>query len=475
MSLLDRVQKQQPGEPGVPDGAYVPQSGTAGQSPRAAAAPTARARTPFEQQAERIKNRLQAKLIEQIDEGDEEDHAQTTTRITDALNDTIAEMGLTMTKPERQRLLDSVLHDFLGLGPIESLVADSHVTEIMVNGPNQIFVEQKGKLTLSNVQFESEDQLRRVIDRIVSTIGRRIDESSPMVDARLKDGSRVNVIIPPLSLNGPILTIRKFSKDPYKITDLISFGSMTESMAQFLRACVRSRLNMLVSGGTGSGKTTTLNVLSSFIPEEERVVTVEDAAELQLNQEHVVTLESRPATVEGRGRIAIRDLVINALRMRPDRIVVGECRGGEALDMLQAMNTGHDGSLTTIHANSPRDSLNRLETLVLMAGAELPSRAIREQISSAIQVVVQQSRLRDGARKVTAISEVLGLHGDQVKTQDIFVFKQTGVSEDGKVQGYFTPTGIVPKYFDHLQSSGEGVPKDIFTPVPDPAGQGGNK
>jgi len=367
-----------------------------------------------------------------------------------------------------------VLNDFLGLGPIEALIADPSITEIMVNGPDQIFVEHKGKLTLSTTQFESEEQLRRVIDRIVSTIGRRIDESSPMVDARLKDGSRVNVIIPPLSLNGPILTIRKFSKDPYKISDLIKFGSLTEPMAQFVRSCVRSRLNMLVSGGTGSGKTTTLNVLSSFIPEEERVVTVEDAAELQLNQEHVVTLESRPATVEGRGRIAIRDLVVNALRMRPDRIVVGECRGGEALDMLQAMNTGHDGSLTTIHANSPRDSLNRLETLVLMAGAELPSRAIREQISSAINVIVQQSRLRDGSRKIIAVSEVLGLHGDQVKVQDIFVFKQTGVSEDGKVQGFFTATGIIPKYFDHLQSSGEGVAKDLFTPSPDPAGQGGN-
>jgi pilus assembly protein CpaF len=469
MSLLDRVQKQQPQEP-APEG-YVPQAGTT-PAPRATPAPTARPRSPFELQAERIKNRLQAKLIEGItDETAEEDQQETTVRITEALNATIEEMGLTMTKPERSRLLDSVLNDFLGLGPIEALVKDSHVTEIMVNGPNQIFIEQKGKITLSSIQFESEDQLRRVIDRIVSTIGRRIDESSPMVDARLKDGSRVNVIIPPLSLNGPILTIRKFSKDPYKIHDLINFGTLTDPMSQFLRACVRARLNMLVSGGTGSGKTTTLNVLSSFIPEEERVVTVEDAAELQLNQEHVVTLESRPATVEGRGRIAIRDLVVNALRMRPDRIVVGECRGGEALDMLQAMNTGHDGSLTTIHANSPRDSLNRLETLVLMAGAELPSRAIREQISSAINVIVQQSRLRDGARKVTAISEVLGLHGDQVKVQDIFVYKQTGVSEDGKVQGYFTPTGIIPKYFDHLQSSGEGVSRDLFTPVPDAAGK----
>jgi len=476
MSLLDRVQKQQGTDPSVPEGAYVPQGQTASR-PAATGrpmAPSARPRTPFEQSAERVKVRLQARLIEEIDQTEEQDKEQTAVRIVELLDSVVAELGLTMTKIEKQKLQDSVLHDFLGLGPIESLVNDPSITEIMVNGPNQVFIEQKGKLTLSSVQFESDGQLRRVIDRIVSTIGRRIDESSPMVDARLKDGSRVNVIIPPLALNGAILTIRKFSKTPYMIEDLIRFGTITQPMAGFIRACVRARLNMLVSGGTGSGKTTTLNVLSSFIPEEERIVTVEDAAELQLNQDHVVTLESRPANVEGRGRIAIRDLVVNALRMRPDRIVVGECRGGEALDMLQAMNTGHDGSLTTIHANSPRDSLNRLETLVLMAGAELPSRAIREQISSAINVIVQQSRLRDGARKIIAISEVLGLHGDQIKVQDIFVFKQTGVSEDGKVQGFFTATGIVPKYFDHLQSSGEGVSKDLFTPVPDPAGKGGS-
>src|SRR3989440_12878444 len=310
MSLLDRVQKQQGPDPSaVPDGSYVPQAGNtaARQGPVAA-----RARTPFELQAERVKNRLQARLIEQTaeDSGDE-DREQRAARITEALNAVVAEMGLSLTKPEKQRMLDSVLNDFLGLGPIEALIGDPTITEIMVNGPDQIFVEHKRKLPLSTVQFESEDQLRRVIDRIVSTIGRRIDEGSPLVDARPQDGTRVNVLIPPLSLNGPILTIPKFSKDPYKISDLIKFGSLTEPMAQFVRSCVRSRLNMLVSGGTGSGKTTTLNVLSSFIPEEERVVTVEDAAELQLNQEHVVTLESRPATVEGRGRIAIRDLVVN--------------------------------------------------------------------------------------------------------------------------------------------------------------------
>ncbi|HET9847860.1 MAG TPA: CpaF family protein, partial [Candidatus Dormibacteraeota bacterium] len=404
MSLLDRVQKQQGPDPSAaPEGSYVPQAGS-GSGGQRQSTTAARVRTPFEIQAERIKNRLQARLIEQIDDSEDEDREQRAARITEALNAVVAEMGLTLTKPERQRLQDSVLNDFLGLGPIEALISDPNCTEIMVNGPDQIFVEHKGKLTLSNVQFESEDQLRRVIDRIVSTIGRRIDESSPMVDARLKDGSRVNVIIPPLSLNGPILTIRKFSKDPYKITDLIKFGSLTEPMAQFVRACVRSRLNMLVSGGTGSGKTTTLNVLSSFIPEEERVVTVEDAAELQLNQEHVVTLESRPATVEGRGRIAIRDLVVNALRMRPDRIVVGECRGGEALDMLQAMNTGHDGSLTTIHANSPRDAISRLEVMVTLANANMHLTAIRQQIASAVQLLVQCSRFSDGTRRVSSIT-----------------------------------------------------------------------
>src|SRR5437763_5628915 len=444
MSLLDRVQKQQGPDPNAPpDGAYVPQ---AGQNPRQGLAAATRSRTPFELQAERIKNRLQARLIEEsADDSGDEDREQRAAKITDALTTVIAEMGLSLTKPEKQRLPDSVLNDFLGLGPIEALISDPTITEIMVNGPDQIFVEHKGKLTLSSVQFESEDQLRRVIDRIVSTIGRRIDEGSPMVDARLKDGSRVNVIIPPLALHGPILTIRKFSKDPYKITDLIKFGTITDPMAQFVRACRRSRLNMLVSGGTGSGKTTTLNVLSSFIPEEERVVTVEDAAELQLNQEHVVTLESRPATVEGRGRIAIRDLVVNALRMRPDRIVVGECRGGEALDMLQAMNTGHDGSLTTIHANSPRDSLNRLETLVLLAGAELPSRAIREQIANSVHVIVQQSRFSDGSRRVTNIAEVVGLDDNgEVELRDIFVFVRLGTKPDGGVIGEYRATGYLP-------------------------------
>src|SRR6266571_4027098 len=445
MSLLDRVQKQQgPDSSAPPDGAYVPQ---AGQSPRQSLAAATRSRTPSELQAERIKNRLQARLIEQsADDSGDEDREQRAAKITDALTAVIAEMGLSLAKPEKQRLLDSVLNDFLGLGPIEALISDPTITEIMVNGPDQIFVEHKGKLTLSNVQFESEDQLRRVIDRIVSTIGRRIDEGSPMVDARLKDGSRVNVIIPPLALNGPILTIRKFSKDPYKITDLIKFGTITDPMAQFVRACVRSRLNMLVSGGTGSGKTTTLNVLSSFIPEEERVVTVEDAAELQLRQTHVVTLESRPPNLESEGEITIRDLLRNALHMRPDRIIVGECRAGEALDMIQAMTTGQEGSLSTGHANSPRDMLRRLETMVLMTGYEMPLRAIREQIASAVDLIVHTARLRDGTRKVTTITEVYGIEDDQILTQDIFRFDQTGVNEHGKIQGVLRPTEIRPTF-----------------------------
>ena len=348
-------------------------------------------------------------------------------KIGELVNEVLSEQGAPIPRNERQRLVESLINDVLGLGPLEQLLNDPEITEIMINGPRQIYIEQEGKLTMSPVTFETNGQLLQVIDRVVSSIGRRVDESSPMVDARLKDGSRVNVIIPPLALNGPTMTIRKFAAERFNIDDLIRFETMTREMAEFLRAAVRSRLNVLVSGGTGSGKTTTLNIISSFIPDDERIITIEDAAELQLHQEHVVTLESRPPNVEGRGKVAIRDLVVNSLRMRPDRIVVGECRGGEALDMLQAMNTGHDGSLTTIHANTPQDTMNRLETLVLMAGAELPSRAIREQIASAIDIVVQQSRLRDGTRKIVNITEVVGLENERIKLQDIFVFKQTGV------------------------------------------------
>ena len=386
-------------------------------------------------------------------------------RIAELVNEVVAEQSLTMTRQDKLKVVESVTADVLGLGPLESLLADADISEIMINGPRQIYVEQKGKLTLSPVTFESNEQLMQVIDRIVSSIGRRVDESSPMVDARLKDGSRVNVIIPPLALRGPTVTIRKFAKEALTIEDLVRYGSVTDDMVTFMRACVRARLNVIVSGGTGSGKTTTLNILSGFIPEDERIVTIEDAAELQLRQDHVVTLETRPANVEGRGRISIRDLVINSLRMRPDRIVIGECRGGEALDMLQAMNTGHDGSLTTIHANNPKESVARLETLVLMAGADLPARAIREQIGSAINIIVQQSRLRDGTRKIVSITEVLGAEGGDVRLQEIFTFKQTGVDEEGRVLGQLVPTGVLPHFLEHLISEGEGVAEGIFKPV----------
>jgi septum site-determining protein MinD len=362
----------------------------------------------------------------------------------------------------RRRIVKDVLDEALGLGPLEDLLADPSVTEIMVNRADQIYVERGGKLVKTNVTFLSNEQLRGVIERIVAPLGRRIDEKVPMVDARLRDGSRVNAIIPPLALKGPALTIRKFSKKLLGVDDLVRFGSLTDQMATFLAAAVRARLNIVISGGTGSGKTTLLNVLSSFIPEEERIVTIEDAAELQLPQEHVVTLESRPPNIEGEGAITIRDLVRNALRMRPDRIVVGECRGGEALDMLQAMNTGHDGSLTTVHANSPRDALSRLETLALMAGLELPSRAIRDQIASAVNLIVQQSRLQDGSRRITFITEVTGQEGNVFTTADVFVFRQTGMAPDGRVYGQFVPTGYIPAFVDTLARRGIKVPREIF-------------
>ncbi|MDQ3927988.1 MAG: CpaF family protein, partial [Chloroflexota bacterium] len=356
---------------------------------------------------------------------------------------------------------EAVAAEILGFGPIEPLLKDNSIGEIMVNGPKLVYIERHGRLEKTNIQFQNDEHVMRVIDRIVAPLGRRIDESSPYVDARLPDGSRVNAIIPPLALNGPVITIRKFSKDPFMADDLIRFGTLTPEMVTFLKACVEARLNIVVSGGTGSGKTTTLNVLSGWIPTDERIVTVENAAELQLRQEHVITLESRPANIEGRGEVTIRDLVINCLRMRPDRIVVGEVRGGEALDMLQAMNTGHDGSLTTLHANTPRDALTRLETMVLMAGMELPVKAIREQISSAVELVVQQSRLKDGSRKVTSITEIQGMEGDVVVIQDIFVFEQTGV-EGGKIVGRMKPTGIRPKFIEKFEQHNIYLPPNIF-------------
>ena len=413
-----------------------------------------------------LRAKVHQRLIEELADNAENVPAEAVRqRIAELVNEVVAEQSITMTRQERQRVVEVVVHDVLGLGPLEDLLANPEVTEIMINGHQQIYIEQHGKLTSSPVTFESNEHLMQVIDRIVSSIGRRVDESSPMVDARLKDGSRVNVIIPPLALRGPTVTIRKFAKEALTVDDLVGFGSITPDMVQFIRSCVRARLNVVVSGGTGSGKTTTLNILSSFIPSDERIVTIEDAAELQLRQDHVVTLETRPANVEGRGRISIRDLVINSLRMRPDRIVVGECRGGEALDMLQAMNTGHDGSLTTLHANNPRDAVSRLETLVLMAGAELPSRAIREQIGSAVDVIVHQSRMRDGTRKIVSITEVLGAENNEVRLQEIFAFKQTGYDEEGGVSGTHMATGVVPAFMEHLTSSGEAIPEELFAPV----------
>lgn len=392
----------------------------------------------------------------------EQDPQQVENLIENYCQRVIDENPFAVPRGERAKIVSDIRDEMLGLGPIEPLLKDETITEIMINGPQKVFVERMGKLKLTKVKFHDTAHLMNIIERILTPLGRRIDESSPLVDARLADGSRVNIIIPPLSLVGPSVTIRKFSKTPLSVENLISFGTMSEDMAVFLRACVKARLNVLVSGGTGSGKTTTLNVLSSFIPDDERIVTIEDAAELRLQQQHIVTLEARPANVEGKGQITIRDLVRNALRMRPDRIIVGEVRSGEALDMLQAMNTGHDGSLTTAHANSPRDVLSRLETMVLMAGMELPVRAIREQISSAIDLIIQQSRIRDGSRKVTYITEVQHMKGNTIILQDLFRYVQTEIDENGKAVGHFQATGMQPGFMDKFQINGIDLPNSLF-------------
>ncbi|MEM9953813.1 MAG: CpaF family protein [Chloroflexota bacterium] len=406
----------------------------------------------------RIQNRLLSELDPNMDisKKDEVRH-----QIQDLFNAILAEENMLLSKSERERLFESIVADILGLGPLESLLGDDAITEIMVNGPKNIFIEQKGKVTLSGVTFENDEHVMRIIDRIVAPLGRRVDESQPLVDARLADGSRVNVVIRPIALCGPTITIRKFSKTPLTIQDLIRFGSMTPEIAQFLRAAVIGAVNSVVSGGTGSGKTTLLNVLSSFIPNHERIITVENAAELQLQQEHVIPLESRPPNIEGKGEVSIRDLVINCLRMRPERIVVGECRGGEALDMLQAMNTGHDGSLTTLHANTPRDALARLEVMCLMAGMDLPVRAIREQVASAVDMIVQQQRLRDGSRKILAITEVQGMEGEMITMSNIFEFEQTGY-ENEKIVGRIRPTGIRPRFYERIEDAGINLPPSVF-------------
>jgi pilus assembly protein CpaF len=373
----------------------------------------------------------------------------------------LAEESIALSRAEKKRLFEAIVAEILGFGPLEPLLADETITEIMVNGAKNVYIERSGKIERVPVSFESDEHVMRIIDRIVSPLGRRIDESSPYVDARLPDGSRVNAVIPPISLVGPALTIRKFAKIPITIENLISFGTLTAESIEFLKSCVIGRLNVVISGGTGSGKTTLLNILSQFIPSDERIITIENAAELQLRQEHVVSLESRPPNIEGRGEVTIRDLVINALRMRPERIVVGEVRDDAALDMLQAMNTGHDGSMTTLHSNSPRDTLSRLETMVMMAGMDLPSRAIREQIASAINLIVHQERLRDGTRRVTYITEVQGMEGDVITMTDLFVFEQTGI-ESGRVVGRLRPTGLRPKFMDRIEASGIHLPASVF-------------
>jgi pilus assembly protein CpaF len=384
--------------------------------------------------------------------------------VKEKLNKIYEQTGLKLPDSVRMQLFHDVLDEMIGFGPIQYLLEDTDVTEVMVNRHDQVYIERSGKLLDTKVKFENDDHILRVIERIVSPLGRRVDTDSPMVDARLPDGSRVNAVIPPVSIDGPLITIRKFSKSKYTIDQLIGFDSLTRTMADFLRACVMGRLNIIISGGTGSGKTTLLNVLSSFIPDTERVITIEDSAELRLHQLHVVRMEARPPDIDGRGQVTIRDMVRNCLRMRPDRIIVGECRGGEALDMLQAMNTGHDGSLTTLHANSPRDALSRLETMVLMAGMELPLKVIRQQIASAVDLIVHQSRLKNGPRKITAISEVAGMEGDTIVMTDIFKYEQTGVSPDGSIIGQFKPTGIRPMFSPRLEAVGYRLSAELFNP-----------
>ncbi|MDF2882563.1 MAG: type secretion system protein [Clostridiaceae bacterium] len=409
-----------------------------------------------------LKRKIQRKIMEQF--GNEQDIDKVVSEIEPITLEIIKKDQGDFRRVNMKKIVQEIINDITGYGPINPLLQDPEITEVMVNGPDMVYVEKEGKLEFTDVKFRDDAQVMQVIEKIVSPLGRRIDESSPMVDARLPDGSRVNAIIPPLSLNGPVITIRKFSKDPYTVEDLINFGTLSRDMAVFLNACVKAKINIFICGGTSSGKTTTLNVLSSFIPNNERIITIEDAAELQLSQEHVISLEARPANIEGKGEVTIRDLVINSLRMRPDRLVVGEVRGGEALDMLQAMNTGQDGSLATGHSNSSRDMISRLETMVLMAGVDLPVRAIRQQIVGAINLIVDQTRFKDGSRRIVNITEVQGMEGDVIVLQDIFTFKQKKVDANGKVVGNFVPTGIRPKFYDDFEAYGIHVPASIFNP-----------
>lgn len=461
MSILKRIQGGSPNSGGSSSGSGTGNlgSGNPNVPPRRVSAPN----IPSAQETyQDLKSRVQNKLLSGLDPSTDPSKVMEVRKtIQELFEQILAEENIVLSRPERARMYEQIAAEILGLGPLQLLLDDESITEIMVNGAKNIYVERAGKILRAPITFESNEHVMRIIERIVSPLGRRIDESSPYVDARLNDGSRVNAVIPPISLVGPVLTIRKFSKKPITVEQLINYGSISQESIDFLKACVSARLNIVVSGGTGSGKTTLLNILSGFIPADERILTIENAAELQLRQEHVVTLESRPANIEGKGEITIRDLVSNALRMRPDRIVVGECRGEEALDMLQAMNTGHDGSMTTAHSNSPRDTLARLETMTMMAGMELPVRAIREQISSAVDLVVHQERMRDGSRKVVNITEVSGMEGDVITTTDLFVFEQMGY-DNGKLVGKLRPTGLRPRFMEKIEAAGIHLPASIF-------------
>lgn len=454
MGLLERLEKQK-----------MPQQPEAAPESNGFSAPAKNA-APYVDEYSDLKDKIHGEVIELINqesadgdkfEGNREEH------LLKSIEALVEERGGTIPRSDRSRLVKEIYHNVVGLGPLEPLLEDPDISEIMVNGAYRVYIERNGKLELSSASFKDNTHVMNVLNRIVSSVGRRIDEASPMVDARLADGSRVNAIIPPLALNGPTITIRKFAKNPLTVGDLIRFGSVSPKMMSFLDSCVKARTNIIVSGGTGSGKTTLLNVLSSYIPGNERIVTIEDAAELQLRQDHVVTLESRPANLENAGQITIRDLVRNALRMRPDRIIVGEVRSGETLDMLQAMNTGHDGSLTTAHANTPRDLISRLETMVLMSGMEIPIKAIREQISSALNLIVHQSRMKDGSRKITSITEVVGMEGDTVTLQELFYYKVDGLDSVGKVKGKYLSTGIRPTFMERILETGILVKDDWFS------------
>ena len=455
MSLLRRIEQGQGGESQEDQGKSRLMSL---QSRRVAPPGVSAQRDTYYDLKTRVQNRLLAELDPTIDISQVGVVRGT---IRDLFEQILSEENIVLSRQEKHRLFEQIAAEILGLGPLQTLLEDESVTEVMVNGPKSIYIERAGKLHRVPTSFESDEHVMRIIDRIVAPLGRRIDESSPYVDARLPDGSRVNSVIPPISLVGPTLTIRKFSKTPITIEQLVKFGSITPEALQFLKACVEARLNLVISGGTGSGKTTLLNILSQFISHDERILTIENAAELQLRQDHVVTLESRPPNIEGKGEVTIRQLVVNALRMRPDRIIVGEIRDEAALDMLQAMNTGHDGSMTTAHSNGPRDTLARIETMTLMAGMDLPIRAIREQIASAIDIVVHQERMRDGTRKIVNITEVSGMEGDVITMTDIFVFEQTGL-EDNRIIGRLRPTGLRPKSINQIEASGIHLPPAVF-------------